>query len=343
MCARAPQHLYSAGCSTMQRGAMYDVISVGSATVDAFINTGSQLFRKSGKGCAVNVPFGSKILIEDLKFSVGGGATNTAVAFARMGLKAACISSIGKGGNSYRVMSTLKKEGVDTSFMVSKGGRTGFSIILDSTGHDRTILAFKGNNNLLAYDHIQKSRLRTKWFYLCAMLGQSFQTEKKIVAFAKKHGSKVMYNPSAYLAKKGAAYLKPILSQTDILVLNKEEAAYLVGNHAPKVTLKKLMALGPDIVVVTDGQNPAYASHENTMYSIVPPNVHVAETTGAGDAFGSGFLAAMIHDDDIEHALKIGTANACSKIQKYGAQSNLLSYNEAEKQTKKLVVKRGQL
>src|SRR3989338_11271322 len=105
---------------------MYDVISVGSATVDAFINTGNQLFRKDHGN--ISVPFGSKIVIEDLKFSTGGGATNTAVGFSRMGLKTACITSLGLGSNSKRIFNVLKKEGVDTSFVISKGGRTGFSV-----------------------------------------------------------------------------------------------------------------------------------------------------------------------------------------------------------------------
>ena len=86
---------------------MYDVITVGSATVDAFVNTGSKLFQKSPLKNYVKVPFGSKILIDQLKFEIGGGGTNTAVALSRLGLKTAYIGSIGLGNNSQRVINLL--------------------------------------------------------------------------------------------------------------------------------------------------------------------------------------------------------------------------------------------
>ena len=216
---------------------MFDVITVGSATVDAFVNTGSQLFRKT-KTKNVSVPFGSKILIEDLKFDIGGGGTNTAVAFSRLGLKTGYIGSVGCGNNSQRVMKLLKKEKIDISLLQCGKGRTGFSVILDAKQHDRTILNFRGNNNDLDYNKIKKP-IKTKWFYFSAMLGKSFETQKKLANYAKKNNIKIAYNPSSYLSKKGAKHISYILKRTDLLVLNKEEAEYLVGK---KDTLNKLLA-----------------------------------------------------------------------------------------------------
>ena len=200
---------------------MFDVVTVGSATVDAFVNTGSKLFKKSRFKQSVSVPFGSKIVIDDLKFHIGGGGTNTAVALSRLGFKTAYIGSVGLGTNSSRVLSLLKKEKVDTSFVQREEGRTGFSIILDAYGHDRTILTFKGNNDQLDFDKIDKSKLNTKWFYFSSLLNKSFETQKKLVDFAVNHKIKIAYNPSSYLAKKGAKYIEHILKRTDLLVLNK--------------------------------------------------------------------------------------------------------------------------
>ena len=89
---------------------MYDVITVGSATVDAFTSTGNRLFKKGNSKNYVHVPFGSKILIDELKFSIGGSGTNTAVALSRLGLKISYIGSMGCGNNSQRVTNLLKKE-----------------------------------------------------------------------------------------------------------------------------------------------------------------------------------------------------------------------------------------
>lgn len=317
---------------------MFDVITVGSATVDTFINTGNQLFKKSFFKTCVIVPFGTKIVIENLKFDIGGGGTNTAVAFSRLGLKTAYIGSVGLGTNSKRVFDLLKKENVDTSFIQAEEGRTGFSVILDASGHDRTILTFKGNNDTLDYDKINKKDLKSKWFYFSAMLNKSFETQKKLAEFAKKNKIKIAYNPSSYLVKKGAKYIEYILKRTNILVLNKEEAGYLVGKNTIKHTIKKLLSLGPELVVITDGQNPVYASEGKYLYSIKPNHVKVVDATGAGDAFASSFLAGIIKNGDIEFAMKMGLANAQSKLADYGAKSKLLTYKEILEKIKNMKV-----
>ncbi len=158
---------------------MYDVITVGSATVDAFVNTGSKLFRKSRFKNSVSVPFGTKIVIDSLKFHIGGGGTNAAVALSRLGFKVAYIGSVGLGTNSRRIINILKKEKVNTSFIQRSFGRTGFSVILDAYQHDRTVLTFKGNNNSLDFNKIDKTKLKTRWFYFSSMLSQSLETQKK--------------------------------------------------------------------------------------------------------------------------------------------------------------------
>jgi len=307
---------------------MFDVITVGSATVDAFVNTGSKLFKKSKLKNSVKVPFGTKIVIEDLKFDIGGGGTNAAVALSRLGFKTAYLGSIGAGTNSQRVLKLLEKEKINTSLIQTGLGRTGFSVILDAYHHDRTILTFKGNNNNLSFNQIPKSNLKTKWFYFSSMLGKSFQTQKKLADFAFKHKIKIAYNPSSYLAKKGPGYIKHILKKTNILVLNREEASYLVGRIKTKKELKKLLKLGPEVVVITDGPNTTYASEGKYLYSIKPNNIKVLEATGAGDAFASSFLAGIIKKGNIEFALKLGLVNSQSVITHYGAKNKLLTFRE---------------
>jgi ribokinase len=311
-----------------QKNTKFDVIAVGSATVDAFVNTGNKLFKKSFFRKCVVVPFGSKILIEDLKFGIGGGGTNTAVAFSRLGLKVSYLGSIGKGTNSQRVLELLKKERVDTSLIQIGDGRTGFSIVLDASGHERTILTFKGSNDDLSFDKIDKSKLNTKWFYFSAMLNKSFETQIKLAEFAKKNKIKIAYNPSSYLSKKGSRYLRPILEKIDFLVLNKEEAAYLAGNLPIKKMIKKLLGFGPELVAVTNGSEEAYASEGKYIYKVKPHHIKVVEATGAGDSFAASFVTGIITKGDIEFALKLAMANSESVITGFGPKDKLLTEKE---------------
>lgn len=322
---------------------MYDVITIGSATVDVFAKTKfSELIKimdSKGERDLLAYPTGSKLLIEELEFTTGGGATNTAVCLSRLGHKVACISKTGRGANTDKVKKHLERDKVDTSLIVcDKNGRTGYSIILDSLEHDRTILAFKGSNNDLRFNEIDLKRLNTKWFYFSTMMDQSFRTLERLAKFAEKKGIKIAFNASQYLAEKGINYSKEILKRSDIFVLNKEEAALMTKKNKTEDSLKTLQRLAK-IVVITDGKNNTNAYDGKYVYTLKPNKIKVVETTGAGDAFASSFLSGMLKKNDIEFALKLANTNAESVIQHHGAKNKLLAYKEALRIMKKHPVK----
>lgn len=310
---------------------MYDVITVGSGTIDVFLDTGKRLFHETKTG-HIHIPFGSKVLVDKLNIETGGGGTNTAVSLSTLGLKVAWVGKTGTGPNSQRLLAEMKKCRVDTSLVsCDKKYRTGFSVILDAKGHDRTILAYKGSNDHLGWNEIRKSKLKAKWLYCSSMVGKSFKTLEKIVAFAQKNKIKVAFNPSSYLARKGCNFLMKIIKNTDLLVMNDEEASCLTNTKSIKKSLKKLSKLGPGIIVITQGKKGCHAYDGKKVYSIKPHNIRVVEATGAGDSFASSFLAGIIRKNDINFALKLGLANAESVISHFGAKNKLLTWNEAMK------------
>jgi ribokinase len=320
---------------------MYDVITVGSATVDALVKTEfCEMIHNKRKEDCIAYPVGAKILIKELILTIGGGGTNTAVALSRLGHKTAFLGKIGIGENSRRIINKLKKEKVNTSLIIrSKTGRTGYSIVLDSKEHDRTILTFRGSNSNLRFNEIKLKKLNTKWFYFSSMTQQSFKTLEKLANHAAKNNIKIAFNISSYLAKKGKNYLKNILKKVNILVLNKEEAMLLVGKGYVKAQFKKINKLGPEIIAITDGKNGVYVYENNYIYQGKSHNIQVIETTGAGDSFASSFLCGIIRKNNIEFAMKLGMTNAESVIQHHGAKEKLLTYNEASKIMKKRPIK----
>ena len=321
---------------------MFDVICVGSSTVDAFARTElcEMLHDKSNKEF-IAYPLGAKILVEEMHFTIGGGGTNSAVAFSRLGLKTAYLGKMGTRENSKRIVNQLKEENVDTSLIVrSEKARTGYSIVLDTKNHDRTILVFKGSNNDLGINEVKLNKLKTKWFYFSTMMGKSYKTLEKLADYAAKNNIKIAFNISSYLAKMGPSYLGKILKKTSLLVLNKDEAGILVGKADIKKMLIKLNKLGPKIVSITDGKKGVYVLYNKQIYYGKPHSkVKVVETTGAGDAFASSFLSGMIKKNNIEFAMKLGMTNAESVIQYHGAKEKLLTYNEALKVMKKRPIK----
>lgn len=321
---------------------MYDVITVGSATVDVFAKTHfSELIKiidPKGETDLLAFPSGTKILIDDLEFTTGGGGTNTAVALSRLGHKVGFIGKLGTGTNSDFIHKNLVKEKID--LLCSHGkGHSGYSVILDTLEHDRTILTYKGINDELKNKDIPYKKLKTKWFYFCAMLEESFRTMEGLAEFARQNKIKIAFNPSTYLAENGSRHLSHILNRTELLVLNKEEACLLVGNDSMEGLLFKLKGLGPRIAAITNGENELYVADEAHIYTAKPPSVKRVDTTGAGDAFASSFLSGIIRKNDTEFAIKLGITNAQSVIAHYGAKNILLTFSQAMNYMKKLKIK----
>jgi ribokinase len=305
---------------------MYDVITVGSSTVDTFAKVESELIKIKTVHHTeelIAYPSGSKLLISDLKFFSGGGGTNTAVSLSRLGLKVGYIGKVGSDNNSKLILDQLKEEKID--FLGRKTeGVSGYSIILDSLEGDRTILAFKGVNNDLDFSEINLKKLKTKWFYFSSMVDRSFSMLEQLAVFAQDNDIKIAFNPSNYLAEKGAHYLKEVLSRTSLLILNKEESSLIAGKLDIPELIKALMKLGPKQVVITDGKRGAYTINGSFLYQVVPTGVKASETTGAGDAFASTFLAGVIKKKEVEYSLRMASRNAESVIQLQGAKNGLL-------------------
>lgn len=307
---------------------MYDVISVGSNTVDVFANT--ELSEKQqGKKRYIAYPVGSKILIKETDFTTGGGGTNSAVAFSRLDLKTGYLGKISNDSFGKKVIDELKKEKID--FLgVKSDKKNSFSLILDSKEHNRTILVYKGVSSNLHFNEIKKTKLQTKWFYFTSQLNESFQTQEALTKYAKKKNIKIAFNPSEYLIKK--KNINFILKNTDILILNKDEAKLLTKKRN---LLKALYELGPDMVCVTNGKKEILFYDGNFKYKLKPHKIKVKERTGAGDSFASTLVAAIIKNKSVEDALKIALENSESVIKHYGAKNKLLNWKEVNKKMKK--------
>lgn len=313
---------------------MFDIITIGSATVDVFAYTEASdvitIFNSKTEKDFIAYPGGEKIVIDKLDFKIGGGGTNTAVSFARLGLNTAYLGKLGNDENANKILNLLQHENIQ--FIGSKFGQTGYSIILDSFKHDRTILTYKGANNNLMESDVILSNLQTKWLYASAMMEKSYETLKSIIIFVKKTGAKVAFNPSSYLAKKGAKELKDILNHVDVLILNKEEAQYLLDDTSNDwvYLVKQLSELGFEYTIITDGPNGAICRNNNiTRLISTSPNALVVESTGAGDAFASAFVSGLFYNLFVEDALKLGIVQAESVIKMPGAKDYLMNKNEA--------------
>lgn len=338
---------------------MYDVITLGSATLDAFIETDAanivSVCSLHQKKDFMAYPYGAKIEIDKFDFKTGGGGINTATNFAALGLKTSTIVKIGDDEQSEKIIKVLKKADVDLSGIVrSKKYQTGFSIILTSFQGDRTVLAHRGANaNLddedIDYDKIKKS----KWLYLAPLNGNSTKVLDKIANFAEEHNVNMAINVGTSSIKQGKEYLYKILNTAEVVILNKEEASMLTGIDVrpdSKTEQFSKELIHPDIVrmlreinpgkgkvtIITDGKNGVYAFDGCMFYHCDEFPATVVSTLGAGDAFSSTFVASLNKTNwDIGKSLMYASVVAASVVEHFSAQGGFLTFDEIEKRLKK--------
>lgn len=307
---------------------MYDIITIGASTRDVFLVSDKFMAVKSRKfatGMGECVALGSKIDIHEIVFTTGGGATNAAATFSRLGLRTATICRVGDDSPGKDVVKDLSDVGVSTHLVrMIKGAYTAYSTILTMKDGERTVLVYRGtSSNFIARDIPASAIQNTKWIYLTS-LGGNLTLAKQIITLAHKAGVKVAWNPGKKELEEGMKVFAPLLGLVDILNMNLEEATLLTGKRKLPDIFTLLHSDGL-VRLVTDGTNGATVYKDGWMAHAATTGVKSTSRTGAGDAFGSGFVASLTKSDDLKDALRIGMVNAESVITKYGAKAGILT------------------
>lgn len=311
---------------------MYQLISIGDCTTDAFIriHRASVHCDLDHKNCQLCLSFADKVPYEDLTVVPAvGNSSNVAVGAARLGLRTAAFTAIGNDYFGREILATYKKEKVGQEFVkINKAMPTNYHFVLNFKA-ERTILIKHQD-----YDYFDTSKIgTTPWIYFSSMGEHALPFHHQLAKYLAKHPSiKMGFNPGTFQLKLGAGKLKNIYCRTHVLFINREEAQRIlnVKNSNVKVLFKGLHKLGPKIVAITDGPDGAYASDQASQYymPIYPDPAPPFERTGAGDAFSTGFLAALIHGLPVTEALRWAPINSMSVVQYTGAQKGLLSKSQ---------------
>lgn len=316
---------------------MFDVTTIGSATRDIFFITDKgDVFGdpEDSHRTLIAFEFGDKVEIENVHITDGGGGCNSSTALARLGFKTKSLIRVGADESGEVVKKQFEKEGVDTSgISFDEKLRTGISaIIIDKISGERTVLFYPGANLNMKIEDRKDIIENTKWLYIAPFSAdRSIKDLPDLCREASEKGVKISFNPSMKHLSQGYQSMKSILECSNVLIVNKHEAEKLVTSYLGKeMELKalKLMfylqKLGPEICVLTLGSQGSMAISNHVIYKQNSIQGKSIDTTGAGDSFGSTFVAGQILGSSIEDSLKMASINATSVISKYGAQEGLL-------------------
>jgi len=311
-----------------------DFIAIGDTTVDEFIK-----LKEAHVSCDVNhedctismkwgdkIPYDSSVLVPAV-----GNAANAAVAAARLGLSSAFVSNVGKDTFGEDILATFTKEGVDTKYVAVNDGIP--------TNH-HYVLMYEAERTILirheAYPYIIPENFAPpKWLYLSSTGEQSAAFHTELVSWLSEHReTKLAFQPGTFQIKMGKEQLAPLYAATEFFACNKEEAERIleVGETDMKILLETMRALGPKMVLITDGTNGAYAYDGNEMLKIpmYPDSRPPISRTGAGDAMSSTVVAALALGFPLREALLWGPINSMAVVQEVGAQKGLLTREKIE-------------
>lgn len=309
----------------------FDVISIGSVVHDLYVRAPRVQtipMASSESGRALALPLGAKLEVDLMQHEVGGGAANSSVCFSRVGLTAGLISRVGDDFAGRLIREELQHENVDDTYLrIDKQYETAQSVLLLSPEGERTILVKRGAAADFNVNDVDESILRRpRWMYVSS-IGGNMHVLQHIFRACRVNNIRIAWNPGALELAQGLDTLAPLLGETDVLVLNREEAAQLTaiadGSIGDLVrSLSRAVAKG--VVVVTNGADGAAASDGMHAVHLCCREVPVVDATGAGDSFGSSFVAARIYGLAMDDALVFAMINSESVISHIGAQAGLL-------------------
>jgi len=327
---------------------MFDIITFGSATWDIFLKIPqSQIIKgkEFSSGTAVAFNLGSKIDLESMYFSFGGGGMNSAFTFLNQGFKVAYCGSVGNDIPGREIIAQMEEAGMGIDFIQKVDKPTNNSVILNTSESERTVLAYRGASEMLDMEEVFWSDMSPSWFYIAPLSGELSKMTENIVDFAKKNKIKVAINLGNSQIALGKEKLEAILKKVDVLLLNLEEASLLTGAKDEIEAMRELNNMHNGINIITKGADGVLVSDKDILFSSSSCKVKVVDKTGAGDAFGAGFISGLIKSNmDIEWGIRRGMANATSCIQVEGAVNGLLSEEDnLNKIGEKVKIEKGKI
>jgi ribokinase len=313
-----------------------DVVSIGDVVTDAFIklfdNYEHTYENEHGKWLAV--PFGTKIPFDHAEIvEAVGNAANAAVAFARLKLESAFVTNVGADAHGRDMIKALDKNNVDTRFVrINPGKKSNYHYVLWFRD-ERTIL-IKHEEYDYHWPHLRPAET-PKWVYFSSISEHAIEYHDQVSDWLDENPEvKMAFQPGTFQMEAGTERLQRIYRRSEVLILNREEAVTVGGGNHEDIhdLFNKLHALGPRIVVITDGPDGAYASDGENRFQmpLYPDPAPPVDRTGAGDAFASTFVAALIKGNTIEGALQWAPINSMNVVQKVGAQAGLLTEEDIE-------------
>ncbi len=301
---------------------MYDLLSIGNISVD-FYYQGNSLTRKGNR---FFLAVGGKYFVDRFYEGVGGGGANVAIGVRRNGFKTAVLGKIGRNEFKIIILNKLKKAGVDSVLCQEEDNYFNISSILLTESGERTVINFDTPGQSLFEDKKNISRLlEAKSVYFGNLPDVSLTERIEIIKLLRKKNILTFVNLGVSDCQRPVDQICQFLKYTDILILNSHEFSELIKKPYEEIVFKKNVLKNIDclknkLVIITDGEKGSYGYLDNQVFFEKAFKLEsIVDTTGAGDAYTSGFISEYLKSKDIKKSMSKGSSYALKILSKIGA------------------------
>ncbi len=285
--------------------------------------------------------------------SPGGSAANTIYGLAKLGAATGFTGVVGDDTEGKIMLRDFQQVGVETTHIrVKPKARTGSVLCLSDKLDRRSLYVIPGANNQLTIDDLDLTYInQAKMLHLSSFAGdKQFKLLPELVDRLDLQ-VKLSFAPGALYAAKGLKALTPVLARTHLLFINRDEIRQLTGQDSIPGA-ETCLRQGCHIVVVTLGKGMTlelgngtrvnavcYIKDAENEYAVEPGSQNIprqVDTTGAGDAFATGFLYGMLNGKELTECGRLGNTVACFSVARLGTRQGFPTLTELSQRYQKL-------
>jgi sugar/nucleoside kinase (ribokinase family) len=251
--------------------------------------------------------------LEDVALSAGGNCVNTAIALARLGIPVRIAAAVGDDPFGQLLRARILQEGIDDAGLVTiPDAKTSTSIVLIESSGERRFLHLRGVNAYYSGEHLDWELAQGARFfhYASAFAFPAFDPDHLAPALRRAHdmGCKTSINICWDMRGRWLNLLRPALEHTDFIFPNCDEGRELTGESEPARIAARLRQMGVKTVIVKLGAQGCYIDSPEGAFTAPGFAVKPLDTTGAGDCFAAGFLAALSLGRSLPQAARYANA-----------------------------------
>jgi len=257
----------------------------------------------------------------------GGSPSNIAMNVKRLGINSLVATAVGEDGLGQYLVAQLDQVGIDTRCVQQVDFSTSMVVVTKSRSTPIPIF-YRGADYQLAFTkELKNALIEAKIVHFSCWpisMQPSRQTIEQVLDVAKKNNTLICFDPNYHpmiwqKGENGIEYMKSIIGKVDIVKPSEDDAERLFGPDTKENQVKKFLELGAKLVILTLGKDGAIVSNGKETVNCSTLATEVVDTTGAGDAFWSGFYSAIVKGYSIREALDLGFAVSAYKLKFMGA------------------------